>query len=211
MSTKTKLRDGIARFLFLAGLTAPERRGRGRLSIATFHRVLPEAERLAYPYPGLAVTPQELDAFLAYFTEHFDCGALSTQHERHLGGAAAARPLLALTFDDGQRQLPARARGARAAPGQGVVFRPRGGGRAARTPVARLPGFRDPALQRMPGGAARLMRILAAAGLSGSGPRSVAENAAGESKGLALEARLRLVDALAQASGSAERPNSRGS
>jgi peptidoglycan/xylan/chitin deacetylase (PgdA/CDA1 family) len=50
------------------------------------------------------------------------------------------------------------------------------------------------------------MRILAAAGLSGSGPRSLVQNAVQESKGLALEARLRLVEVLAEASGTAQAP-----
>ena len=47
MSIKTRLRNGAARLLYLSGLTAPARRGRGQLSIVTFHRVLPEAERRA--------------------------------------------------------------------------------------------------------------------------------------------------------------------
>ena len=102
MSAKTLLRNSIAQILFLSGFTAPERRGRGRFSIATFHRVLPEAERQAYPFPGLVVTPEELDNFLTYFSEHFDCGNLATQHERYLRGESLTRPLLAITFDDAQ-------------------------------------------------------------------------------------------------------------
>ena len=153
------------------------------------------------------MTPQELDAFLAYFTEHFDCGALSTQHERHLDGAAAARPLLALTFDDGQydNYLHARAVLARHRVKASFFVPVAAAERRELLWHDRL-GFAILALQRTPGGAARLMQILAAAGLSGNGPRSVAENAAGESKGLALDARLRLVDALAQASGTAGTP-----
>src|SRR5260370_23983514 len=102
MRAKRRLRDSAARLLFLTGLTAPELGSRRRLTIATFPHVLPDAERKVYPYPGLVVTPQELDMFLAYFTEHFDCGALATQHERYLGNAELVRPLLALTFDDAQ-------------------------------------------------------------------------------------------------------------
>jgi hypothetical protein len=56
-------------------------------------------------------------------------------------------------------------------------------------------------LEQAHGGREQLMRILAAAGLSGSGPRSLVENAVKESKELDLGARLRLVDALAKASG----------
>ena len=77
MRAKIIVRNSIARLLFLMRITSPEKRGRGRLSIATFHRVLPESDRQAYPFPGLVVTPEELDTFLAYFTEHFDCGTLA--------------------------------------------------------------------------------------------------------------------------------------
>lgn len=110
MSAKTKLRNSAAQLLFFTRLTAPEWRSRGRLSVVTFHRVLPEAEPQAYPYPGLVVTPQELDAFLTYFTEHFDCGTLATQYERYLSGENSARPLLALTFDDAQHDNHRNAR-----------------------------------------------------------------------------------------------------
>lgn len=71
MSIKTSLRNSVARLLFLSGFTSPARcsRSRSRLSIVTFHRVLPENERKNYPFPSLVVTPEELDAFLSYFTE----------------------------------------------------------------------------------------------------------------------------------------------
>src|ERR1041384_4525398 len=100
MSVRLGVRNAVAHFLFQTGLTRSNRRSRQRLAIVTFHRVLPEPERQAYPFPGLVVTPQELDLYLAYSTEHFDCGALATQHERYVNGEAVARPLLALTFDD---------------------------------------------------------------------------------------------------------------
>src|SRR4051794_25062750 len=100
MSAKSTLRNGVARALFSAGLTTPQVRAAGRLSIATFHRVLPRTERDAYPFPGLVVTPDELDALLEYFTEHFDCGTLENLHERYGKYKNSSRPLLALTFDD---------------------------------------------------------------------------------------------------------------
>ncbi|MGH6801854.1 MAG: polysaccharide deacetylase family protein, partial [Methyloceanibacter sp.] len=205
MGAKTRLRNSAAQFLFLTGLTAPRRRGRGRLSVVTFHRVLPEAERQAYPYPGLVVTPQELDAVLTYLTEHFDCGALATQHERYLTGEIPARPLLALTFDDGQHDNYRNARPVLARHHVKASFF---------VPVAAVErqellwhdrlGFAVLALlKQAPGDRERLMRVLAAAGLSGNGPRSLVENVVQESKGLALEVRLRLVAALEEASGTA--------
>ena len=208
MSVKTMLRNSAAKILFLTGLTTPKRRGRGRLSIVTFHRVLPEAEQQAYPYPGLVVTPQELDAFLTYFAEYFDCGALAAQHEHFLSGESSARPLLALTFDDAQHDNHRYARPVLARHHVKASFF---------VPVAAVErrellwhdrlGFAVLALLKQAhGGRARLMRVLAAAGLTGRGPRSLVENIVQESKGLALDARLRLVDALAEASGMAQAP-----
>lgn len=172
----------------------------------TFHRVLPEAERLAYPYPGLVVTPQELDAFLTYLTEHFDCGALATQHERYLSGEIPARPLLAITFDDAQHDNYRNARPVLAR------YQIKASFFAPVVAVERQEllwhdrlGFAILSLLKH-GGRERLMQVLAAAGLPGSGPRSLVENAVQESKGLALEARLRLVEALVEASGTAHAP-----
>jgi peptidoglycan/xylan/chitin deacetylase (PgdA/CDA1 family) len=207
MSAKSRLRNSGAQLLYLAGLTAPKWRGRGRLSVVTFHRVLPEAERLAYPYPHLVVTPQELDAFLTYLTEHFDCGALATQDERFLSGEISARPLLALTFDDAQHDNYRNARPLLARHRIKASFF---------APVVAVErqellwhdrlGFAVLALLKQADGRGRLMRVLAAAGLSGKGPLSLVENAVEESKGLALDARLRLVEALAEASGTAQAP-----
>ena len=208
MSAKTRLRDSAARLLFLTGLTAPELGSRRRLTIATFHHVLPDAERKVYPYPGLVVTPQELDMFLAYFTEHFDCGALATQHERYLGNEESVRPLLALTFDDAQHDNYQYARPVLARHRVKASFF---------VPVIAVErqellwhdrlGFAVLALIKQGhGGLERLMRVLAAAGLTGRGPRSLVENAVQESKDLAIDARLRLVAALAEASGTAQAP-----
>jgi peptidoglycan/xylan/chitin deacetylase (PgdA/CDA1 family) len=99
---KSVLRNTLARVLSMTGLIAPTRIANGKLTIVTFHRVLPEQLRNEYPFPGLAVTPEELDWFLDYFKQHFDCGTLALQHERFLGGEKSGRPLLAITFDDAQ-------------------------------------------------------------------------------------------------------------
>lgn len=208
MSAKTFLRNGTARLLFLTGITAPRRRASGRLSVATFHRVLPGAERQTYPFPGLVVTPEELDAFLAYFTEHFDCGTLAAQHERHLNGGAAARPLLALTFDDAQydnyknaRPLLDRHRV------KATFFAPAATVERQEFLWHDQLGFAVLALLKQPhGGREHLMKILADAGLSGNGPLSLVRNVAHEAKGLAPEARLKLVAELVDASGRTRAP-----
>ncbi|MCR4303430.1 MAG: polysaccharide deacetylase family protein [Gallionella sp.] len=209
MSSKTILRNSIARLLFLIRLTAPARRGRMHLSIATFHRVLPEVDRQSYPYPGLAVTPEELDAFLNFFTENFDCGTLVTQHERYLSGENPARPLLAITFDDAQYDNYRYARTVLAKHHIKASFF---------VPVKAVErqellwhdrlGFAILALLKQArGGEEKLMRILTEAGLSASGPGSLLSNVVNASKGIGLEARLRLVETLVEASGATSAPD----
>jgi peptidoglycan/xylan/chitin deacetylase (PgdA/CDA1 family) len=200
MTLKAVLRDGAARLMFAAGVTLPERRARGRLSIATFHRVLPEEQRRAYPYPGLVVTPEELDAFLGYFGSHFDCGPLRSQHERHLRREQRERPLMAITFDDGQHDNFAHAR---------PVLRRHGIRASFFIPVEAVErqqllwhdrlGFALLALLRQRGGRERALGALKAAGLPLGGSGSLPEIAVGESNSLALQRRLQLVDELERA------------
>lgn len=208
MSAKITIRNSIARLLFLLGITSPRQRGRGRLSIATFHRILPEADLQDYPYPGLVVTPEDLDTFLAYFTEHFDCGTLATQHERYLSGEISSRPLLALTFDDAQHDNYCYARPVlarhqvkasffvpvQAVEKQELLWHDRLG-----FAVLNL-------LKQSHGGKEKLMQILAGAGLSANGPHRLVSNVVEASKGLTLDARLRLVEALAEASDATPAP-----
>jgi peptidoglycan/xylan/chitin deacetylase (PgdA/CDA1 family) len=78
------------------------RAGRGCLTIATFHRVLPERHRSEYPLPGLAVTPEELGWFVDFFRRHYEVDTLAGALNRWTDGENVRRPLLALTFDDGQ-------------------------------------------------------------------------------------------------------------
>ena len=206
MSLKKEFRNSIARLLSLTGLTSPERCGRGHLSIATFHRVLPEDQRQTYPFPGLVVTPDELDTFLTYLAQHFDCGALATQHERYLNGEVPERPLLAITFDDAQHDNYSNARPVLARHRVKASFF---------VPVVAVErqellwhdrlGFAILALlNQAHGGRARLVEILAAADMPTSDPHNLVGKVVQASKGLALEARLRLVDELSEASGKAQ-------
>lgn len=194
----------MARLLFSLGLTDPKRRARGRLSIATFHRVLPEHHLRAYPYPGLAVTPEELDVFLAYFTRHFDCGPLAIQHERHSNGEVPARPLLAITFDDAQYDNFLYARP--------VLDRHRVKASFFAPVIAverqellwhdRL-GFAALALiNDVQGGRAELDRILRDSAVTLNDSSRRISDIAEAAKGLTLEARLRLIDHLVESAGS---------
>lgn len=95
--------DLVANGLWTSTITHPAVCHKNLFSIATFHRVLPERERQQYPYPGIAVTPEDLNYFLEYFTRHYTCGSLREIHTRWLHERSLAKPFLALTFDDGQR------------------------------------------------------------------------------------------------------------
>jgi peptidoglycan/xylan/chitin deacetylase (PgdA/CDA1 family) len=97
---KAWLRDLAGDLLLRTGLTSPARRGAGQLTIATFHRVLPEAQRAEYPMPGLVVTPAELEWFLGFLSRHYRVGPLRECAEAWASDGAGDRPRLALTFDD---------------------------------------------------------------------------------------------------------------
>jgi peptidoglycan/xylan/chitin deacetylase (PgdA/CDA1 family) len=95
--------DVAAGLLHASGVTQSRRRQEGDLTIATFHRVLPGPLRDQYPLPGIVVTPDELEWFLRFFTRHFTCGTLCDVRAAWESGERPKRPLLAVTFDDAQR------------------------------------------------------------------------------------------------------------
>jgi peptidoglycan/xylan/chitin deacetylase (PgdA/CDA1 family) len=208
MSVKNNIRNIVAQFLYLMGVTSPSWRRRGQFSIVTFHRVLPEVERQAYPFPGLAVTPEEFDSFLTYFTEYFDCGSLATQHDRYLNGEIPPRPLLALTFDDAQHDNYSNARPLLARHQVKASFF---------VPVEAVErqeflwhdrlGFAILALlNQVSGGREKLRRILDSAGFPASSSSGLVGNIVEASKSLPLKTRLSLVEKLVDASCTAQVP-----
>jgi len=98
----TTLRNGVLSVLFASGATHPRRAGRGRLTVATFHRVLPAEQLDEYPLPHLAVTVEQFAWFVSFLARHYTCGPLGSLHARWSDGETPARPFLAITFDDGQ-------------------------------------------------------------------------------------------------------------
>jgi peptidoglycan/xylan/chitin deacetylase (PgdA/CDA1 family) len=94
--------DALSSVGWLSGRTRPARCHQERLLIVTFHRVLPELERRQYPYPGLTVTPTELSFCLGYFAQHYRVDLVSRQCARMRSNERSPKPLLAITFDDGQ-------------------------------------------------------------------------------------------------------------
>lgn len=102
MGLRGLVRDIAGAALAASGATSPRRFAKDRLTVVTFHRVLPEEQRRRYPYPMLAVTPEELGWFLDYFRERFLCTTLAGAHRLFSMEAYPERPLLAITFDDAQ-------------------------------------------------------------------------------------------------------------
>ncbi|MBC7172601.1 MAG: polysaccharide deacetylase family protein [Polyangiaceae bacterium] len=119
---KRALRDAAATLASLSGLSRADRRHLGHLVIVTFHRVLP-AELLArYPYRGLAVTPEELGFILETLGRDYTIATLRDAHRRHAEGERPPKPLLAITFDDGQLDNYEHARPVLAAHGARATF-----------------------------------------------------------------------------------------
>jgi hypothetical protein len=100
---RPRVRDLASELLSITGITKPARFAGDKLSVVTFHRVLPEPLLAEYPIPGIAVTPAELDFLLTVFQDHYTVGPLSELAARYEAGERPSRPLLAVTFDDGQR------------------------------------------------------------------------------------------------------------
>jgi peptidoglycan/xylan/chitin deacetylase (PgdA/CDA1 family) len=99
---KSFVRDTVGETLRVSGLSSPALWANDRLTIVTFHRVLPPALLSGYPLPAIAVTPEELDHFVAVFQKHYTVGSLHAMMQLQASGGHVGKPLLAITFDDGQ-------------------------------------------------------------------------------------------------------------
>lgn len=96
------IRDMVGELLYQVGLTKPAGKGNHYFTIVTFHRVLPENQLKSYPLAEIAITPEELAWFIEVLGTYFTCGSLSANLARWQTGEMTKRPLLAITFDDGQ-------------------------------------------------------------------------------------------------------------
>lgn len=97
------IRDFAGELLYASGLTRPERMAPDRLNVVTFHRVLPEALLGQYPLREIAVSESEFAWFVRYFASNFTVDTLTRACRRWEAGERPAKPFLAITFDDGQR------------------------------------------------------------------------------------------------------------
>ncbi len=95
------VRDSLGALLYLSGITRLPHRHQNRLTIVTFHRVLPSKQLAEYPIKSIAVTPEELHWFVDVLAGHFTCGPLA-EIARSWRADSSAKPPLAITFDDGQ-------------------------------------------------------------------------------------------------------------
>jgi peptidoglycan/xylan/chitin deacetylase (PgdA/CDA1 family) len=96
------VRDAAGAILLATGVTRPSRVARGRLTVVTFHRVLPVEQLREYPVPEIAVSVEEFAWFVDWFAAHYTCGTLASVYRRWVEGERPERPFLAITFDDGQ-------------------------------------------------------------------------------------------------------------
>lgn len=96
------MRDFAGDLLYSLGLTRPER-GSHRLNVVTFHRVLPQAQLREYPLRRIAVSVDEFAWFVEFFSSRFTVDTFANAARRWEAGERPARPFLAITFDDGQR------------------------------------------------------------------------------------------------------------
>lgn len=96
---KPIVRDAVGLGLRLTGFTKPDARF---FYAVTFHRVLPADVQAKYPLSELAVTPEAFRWFLELFTQSYTCGTLAETFRRFKAGDRPTKPLMAVTFDDGQ-------------------------------------------------------------------------------------------------------------
>lgn len=101
-SLRALTRDTAAAILHALGLTDLSRRHAGNLLVVTFHRVLPGDLRDQYPFPGLAVTPEELSWFLEFLEEHAHPTPLASAFTTWQTTPSPHAPTIAITFDDAQ-------------------------------------------------------------------------------------------------------------
>ncbi len=99
---KANIRDKLCSLYWKIGLSRPTFYALNKLTVVTFHRVLTNEQRNQYPLPGLVVTPEELDLLCYEFKKHFECSSLTSIYNKWSNDKNTDKPLLAITFDDGQ-------------------------------------------------------------------------------------------------------------
>jgi peptidoglycan/xylan/chitin deacetylase (PgdA/CDA1 family) len=74
---------------------------RNRVTVITYHRVLPDTLLIDYLFPSLAVSESVFSAQMKYLSENCEVVLLDEGLERLAGANKITKPLVAITFDDG--------------------------------------------------------------------------------------------------------------
>ncbi|MCP5068126.1 MAG: polysaccharide deacetylase family protein [bacterium] len=101
MASQQRVRKLGARLFWSLRLGRAGRVAADQLTIITFHRILPDPDDS--PLPHLAVTPKLLRGCLDYFAHHYTCLTVSEAATRFFAGDRPAKPLLAVSFNDGRK------------------------------------------------------------------------------------------------------------
>lgn len=198
-------RDLVGQLLYEGGLTRPSRAGRERLTIVTFHRVLPPELLAEYPIGEIAVSTDEMAWFADLFRSEYTAGPLSELHARFEAGERPSRPFLAITFDDGQRDNAVYARPILEAAGLRASFFVPLEAMLGQEPLwhDRLGYAADRLWRADP---AQAMALLGTLGPVTGDAHQALMDALERTKALAPQARLDFVAQVEAALGSAERP-----
>jgi peptidoglycan/xylan/chitin deacetylase (PgdA/CDA1 family) len=89
---------GVSRAVGLLHLV--EQNCRDRLTILTYHRVLPQERRERYPLPDLVITPETFRQHCRILGRHFRVLPLVQAMASWTHGTASARPIAAITSDE---------------------------------------------------------------------------------------------------------------
>lgn len=102
MSLRRRLRVGIDHAARGLGVLRQfERRMRSGLTVLTYHRVLPAAECVDYPFPSLVMPAEHFAAQVAWIAAH--ARAVTVSEGLAQSAPTTGRAPIALTFDDGYR------------------------------------------------------------------------------------------------------------
>jgi peptidoglycan/xylan/chitin deacetylase (PgdA/CDA1 family) len=101
MISRRSIRGLLDRSALLLGLTRlSESRMQQGFTVLMYHRVLPDAQALAYPFGSLAMPVSAFAAQVEWLAQHCEVQPLR-ECVRRAGELRSGRPLLAVTFDDG--------------------------------------------------------------------------------------------------------------
>lgn len=97
------IKESVVKILHYSKVISPKFLDRNSYSILTFHRVLPIELKDQYFIPNLVVTPEDLFDILSYCKKHYQCGSIKETMHYWNESNKPKKPLLAITFDDGQK------------------------------------------------------------------------------------------------------------